>query len=853
MARVNTGKSERQGRIRHAQWLWTATEIAVGAVAVFCPLAIATVHPWATGVAAAIAFAACALAATAAMRSGEPFLVPAPGLALGAAAAFIAFQLVPLPPAVVGLLAPSTRELFDFVLGPLELYPAWRPLSLDPPATARELVKALTYLCAFFAASQVARSRRARKRMVTLLGVAGLVVALVGFGHALWGATELFGVFSYTYAQPPFLSTFGNPNHLASFLALGATALLARVLGERDRKIATIWSFAYVATGAGVLLTLSRGGIVAFVVAQVMLGIAVHSARRSEREGRPVDAKSLVVPGAVLAVLAISAYLAWDALAQELATADSLEKVKDSKISFWPSFLPLVVDHWLVGVGRGAFEPAFQRFQDVALGATVTHPENIVFQWITELGVPMGLFVLGASVVALLGGARRAAGDVERLACAFGLAAIGLHELVDFGLELGGLAVPAMVALALVASRGETSRKVRRAHVLIALPVALVVAVPVFGYSLRSLESDGKALAGKIGAVAADELAGLAADLAARHPADYFAHLVVARAYANERPLRPERVVAWASRAMFLNAARPEPHRLAARALRAIGQERQARLEYRLAFERGDRDALKEVTRAFQKPEELLEAVPDEEATILALADALFGQSRIDEAQAVARASLERHGESLPAFQRLARAASARRQPDEVYRIGGKMTVLAPEKPTGLLTRVNALIMTNAFEAAIELLEREGLKRFPLDAEVVMTLARLELSRGNTKACREALKKLPPGIDVSMRVRALSMEASAAERDGQASKALGFMRTALAMRPDDAGLRWRYANLLERIGRFDLALREAEAAAAKSPGLKVELDHMRKRVEAKKFRLEEQKRWQQLGLDGAPK
>ena len=157
------------------------------------------------------------------------------------------------------------------------------------------------------------------------------------------------------------------------------------------------------------------------------------------------------------------------------------------------------------------------------------------------------------------------------------------------------------------------------------------------------------------------------------------------------------------------------------------------------------------------------------------------------------------------------------------------------------------------YEAAIELLEREGLKRFPFEAEVVMTLARLELSRGNTKACREALKKLPPGIDVSTRVRALGMEASAAERDGQASKALGFMRTALALRPDDTGLRWRYANLLERIGRLELAVREAEAAAAKSPGLQVELDRLRKRVEAKKLKLEEQKRWQQLGLDGAPK
>ncbi|MFN7131667.1 MAG: polymerase, partial [Myxococcales bacterium] len=212
--------------------MWLVAEGALALLVAFCPLALGTVHVWSTAVAAGLAVLAFGLAALACYRSGEPFELPFPTPLLAAAAVVTALQLVPLPPALLGVIAPETRDVLAFVLAPLGAWPSWRPLSLDPPATALALVRTLTLLLAFLAAVQVCRSRRARGRAVAALGLVGLLVALIGFGHALVGAQSLLGARLFRYDNSPFLSTLGSPNSLSSLLTLGATALLARVLGE---------------------------------------------------------------------------------------------------------------------------------------------------------------------------------------------------------------------------------------------------------------------------------------------------------------------------------------------------------------------------------------------------------------------------------------------------------------------------------------------------------------------------------------------------------------------------------------------------------------------------------------------
>jgi tetratricopeptide (TPR) repeat protein len=381
------------------------------------------------------------------------------------------------------------------------------------------------------------------------------------------------------------------------------------------------------------------------------------------------------------------------------------------------------------------------------------------------------------------------------------------------------------------------------------VPIVAGATAFCFIQSRHSLQEDGQAIAGLLGKQKAEAVAEAASTMAERHPSDYYSHLVAAQAYAAERPLHADKLVGFANRAMYLNPALPLPHRLAALALRATGHMAQARIEYKLAYELRDGTVVPEVTRVFQKPEELVDAMPDTPEALGALADQLIAEHRLDDADAVTRTSIAKHGEKAVALQRLASIAARRGLPADQFKVGVRLSEIAPSETIGLQVRVEALLTLNDPVGALSLLEGEGLKKFPTDSGVLLSLARLRLQRGDTKGCREALKRLPVSMDVNVRLAALSLESVAAEHDGQGTKALSLMRQAVTMRPEDPGWRWQYALLLERLGRDDQAVREAEAAAQKSAGLREQVEKLKERAATRKKEMEEMRRWKDVAKD----
>ncbi len=780
---------------------------------VLLPLALGGAPTWVHGPLVALAGLAFVLACVGAWRQQRSLHLPLLALPLGAGALLCLLQLVPLPPGLLAVLSPEAAGLRDFVLVPLGLEGP-RPLSMDPPATWRELARHLAYLLTFVAAVQVCRSGRARRRLLSTLAFTGAALAVLGLLHALLGLDTLFGTFAFVHARPPLVTPFGNPNHLAAFLGLSATVSLGLALSSGGRTRAVPYVLASVLGGTGVLLSLSRGGIAFFVFGMLAFALLLPRARRAGTERDRSWRRGGRVLLCLLAVLAVGGKLAAEHLAAELETADSVEELRQSKIQQWPVLASVARAHPL-GLGRGAFESVFPRYQTQPVIDTSTHPENAVLQLATEFGVP-GLLLLAVTLWGFGRLLRREGLDAAELSVLAGVAALGLHDLFDFSLELPASAVAAWVALASVARPEEQPRvEAPRGHApwrVLAVGVALTgvaLAALVPGWStLDTAEAELGALVATRAPLAEVRARGLA--LIDRHPADHALQDLMGLAHANAGRADAAEALAFANRALFLNPVDAWAHRVAAHALLTLGQRTQAFFEYRLAFEAGDHAVMwSEALGRARTLAELQALTPDTARHVVTFASQLQRaghQEVVLPWLAWARERFDAAPESAQLWEHEARVRLHRRELAEAEAASAEVSRRAPDALASHLLRADVLHALGRGDEALEVLEALG-PRFPGNVERAFALARLQVDLGLTRRARESLQQLSPFVsNYSQRAQLYMLEASSYEREGLRARALESWKSAVRMQPG-GDLWFKVARLHESLHQFDAAAR----------------------------------------------
>ena len=825
-----------------------AAEGALWLLAFFCPLALAGSPQWTLWPLCLLSTAAAVSAALGRRRGGESLAIPLFAVPLALAAALCLLQLVPWPRPVLSWLSPPSARLRDFALIPLGL-PAARAISMDPPATWRELAKALSYLLIFLAGVQVARSgSEARRRLMIAIAMSGVAVALVGYLHALADAHSLFGIHAYS-VEPPFLTTFGNPNHLSSLLTLTSTVVLGLALTAKDRQRSALWGLAYVASGAAVFLSLSRGGICFFIAAQLIFAFLLFRQRRlrqSAAEGaRPVPARESWVIVGVFGVLSISAFVASERIAAELHTADSVEKVRESKIQMWPMLADGAKHFSRAGMGRGAFEAAFSRYQTSGPDVTLTHPENALLQLWAELGL------LGAALVSLTAAwayfrlLRQHASSPLHLALLSGLAGMALHDVLDFSLELPGCAVAACLAIA-IASRAdafaaEADRRILRG----AGPLgALAVLALLRGRS--TLADEEHELAAKLSRIRSPSgIAAAALPAIDRHPADYLLYDLAGHAYAASKPPIPTNALAFANRALFLRPLDVEAHRIAGRSLLQLGKRSQGFLEYRLAYETGaDQPAtLDEAVLAARELDELELVAPQAPLPISEIAHRLWTSGRKPLAQALlanALSKLSSHPDAPELWLVDARHRAEQRDFDRALEEVAQATEKWPTSARPVMARASILSQMGQRSEAISLLEA-FFARHPDAMELAFALAQLHVDAGDAKRARDVLARASPLVpSSSWRSRWLSIEGASFDKEGQYTRALHSYQAAARVLPTDPENHYNVARALEALHRPAEAMEairsamkyESPAGQARGEARLAELESSRRKLEA---------------------
>ncbi len=145
--------------------------------------------------------------------------------------------------------------------------------------------------------------------------------------------------------------------------------------------------------------------------------------------------------------------VAWVGLGR-FFTALATRGIQHSRIDLWTDMLPMVPRFPLFGTGLDAFSTAYMPYQTVAkVGPDwIGEAHNEYLQVLLDLGVVGAILVAALLVIVFRGALRRAGDSTVDLGLLGALAAVAVHNLVDFGWQIPANAAT-WVALAALACR----------------------------------------------------------------------------------------------------------------------------------------------------------------------------------------------------------------------------------------------------------------------------------------------------------------------------------------------------------------------------------------------------------------
>jgi hypothetical protein len=413
------------------------------------------------------------------LKRGRAIVLPALLLA-----GWAAFQVVPLPPAVIGLLSPTANSIYEDtfpgypnpdaeVVAGLERsalamvpeaegipappreetffgetlrgnWTGWRTLSLLPKAGIERLCWYLALLFAFLVACK--RMEDPERAHMYRNALFGLFAALALF--ALVQAATYNGMMYWvrplrdSNARP--FGPYVNPTNFAAVMELAVPWLIGYgilVLRRTGGGVMGLLRSPIFAVGA--LLCLSAGIAAASKVAALLMLVSMTvvlliGTRRKSYRFAILFASIATLAGAGL--LLQSTRLG-ERVQEFLQSTPNLEAV--NRVVAVKSAVPMFRDFMMVGSGFGSFREVFSRYQPAGEFLVWNQLHNDYFEVLIEGGLVAGILLLWL-MVAFWGRVlardawkhSRGRVDLEHLGILVGLGALSLHAFVDFNHQI---------------------------------------------------------------------------------------------------------------------------------------------------------------------------------------------------------------------------------------------------------------------------------------------------------------------------------------------------------------------------------------------------------------------------------
>jgi tetratricopeptide (TPR) repeat protein len=434
----------------------------------FMPLAFGAVEAWSEEVVVALAatISVCFLLKLALRKDTNPVwswaYIPVALFILVAV-----FQLIPLPSSAVSTISPNTVSVKKELLGDLPNANSLlgsMTLSFYPNATKHDLRLVLAVAAVFAVVLNVFRRPEQIKRLLMAMAVIGGGIALIALAQVISGTDKIYWYIPTGHNLAD-AGTFINHSHYGQFMNLSIGAALGLIMvklheaftGKRitppivfeylsSLAAKVIWLLAamIIIGAATVFVSLTRGGMVSMLIAAGFTTLILTS-RRSLKGSSWIMV--LVALGAFICVL----YIGFDAVYDRLATLRELHEAKSGRWQIVKDISVAWTKFPVIGTGLGTHEVVYPMFDRSTIPAIAGHAENEYAQAAEETGYARN--VRSASVPI-----RSAAYGLG-----FGLVAILIHSLSDFGQHLPANAALSAVFCALLLALARMGRSTRQA------------------------------------------------------------------------------------------------------------------------------------------------------------------------------------------------------------------------------------------------------------------------------------------------------------------------------------------------------------------------------------------------------
>jgi O-antigen ligase len=326
-----------------------------------------------------------------------------------------------------GLLAPGQN------LALVEEIPTLHAVSIYPFASEMELSRLTIYFMIFLMTALGPRTHQQVHSLVRMLAIFGFVLALFAVTQkALWNG-KLYWFRELTHGGSP-LGPFVNRNHFAGWMCMVAPlsfgiGFLTRSTGRKIRYI-----FFAVVMAITIFFSLSRGGIISFLVGAATLMLVA---------GWSTPSRKALVP-ILISVTALFVYLIYIGIGPIIQRFAQSGISSHERLSVWSAAVTAFRDFPFFGTGLGTFQHIFPMYKPDGIMMFYQHAHNDYIEILLEFGIVGTLLVLlflGLACKRILDTRWRGRERYLKAAFVASLTSVTVFSIFDFNLHVPSNAI----------------------------------------------------------------------------------------------------------------------------------------------------------------------------------------------------------------------------------------------------------------------------------------------------------------------------------------------------------------------------------------------------------------------------